>query len=100
VANPYELTKGEQIVDVRPWGVRTAESLADPINFAMAAFALVMVTLFFPALAPLWGILAAVVIISSGSVGQLLPFRYPPSAKDPGKRARMVTASCFGESHL
>jgi len=39
-------------------------------------------------LAPVWAILAAVIIVSSGSVGKLLPFRYPPSAKDPNKKGK------------
>jgi len=84
--NPYELTKGEQIVDVRPWGDRTAESLADPINFAMAAVALAVLAVMIPMLMPAWIILGLVMVISSGSVGNALPFRYPPSAKDPNNK--------------
>ena len=84
--NPYELTKGEQIVDVRPWGDRTAEALADPINFAMAAFGLAMVAIMLPAFMPIWFIIGLVMVVASGSVGNVLPFRYPPSAKDPGNK--------------
>lgn len=86
--NPYELTKSEQIVDVRPWGVRTAEALADPINFAMAAMALAAAALMFPLLMPIWIVIALVAVISSSSVGMVLPFRYPPSANDPTSKKK------------
>jgi len=93
--NPYELTKGEQVVDVRPWGDRAAESLADPINFAMAAFGLAVVAVMLPAFMPAWIILGLVIVISSGSVGRLLPFRYPPSAKDPSNKNKPGSGILF-----
>ncbi len=84
--NPYELTRGEQIVDVRPWGTRMAESLADPFNFGMAAMALVFLAFVLPMFMPAWIILGLIIVVSSASVGRVLPFRYPPSAKDPGNK--------------
>lgn len=84
--NPYELTRGEQIVDVRPWGTRMAEALADPFNFGMAALGLIFMSFVLPMFMPAWIILGLVIVLSSASVGQVLPFRYPPSAKDPSNK--------------
>lgn len=88
VKNPYELTRGEQIVDVRPWGTRMAEALADPFNFAMAAAGLIFMALVLPMFMPGWIILGLVIVLSSGAVGRVLPFRYPPSAKDPSNKGK------------
>lgn len=86
--NPYELTRGEQIVDVRPWGTRMAEALADPINFAMAAGGVIFAAILMPMFMPAWIILGLVIVLSSAAVGRVLPFRYPPSAKDPTNKGK------------
>lgn len=82
----YEISRGEQIVDVRPWTTRAAEGLSNPGNLLAACGALIALTLLAPILMPLTIILFVVVVVASKSVSNLLPLRYPPIVKDPDSK--------------
>lgn len=83
MASQYEISRGEQIVDVRPWTSRAAESLSNPINLVCVCAAIILLTLIIPVLLPLTITLFLVVVIASKNVSALLPLRYPPEAIDP-----------------
>ncbi|MBQ0916861.1 TraM recognition domain-containing protein [Hydrogenophaga aromaticivorans] len=81
--SPYEISRSEQIVDVRPWATRFAEMLVDPINLAMACGAMIMLTVLMPVLMFVTLPLVVVMLVASSTVGALLPLRYPPGTKTP-----------------
>jgi hypothetical protein len=83
MASQYEISLGEQIVDVRPWTTRAAESLSDPINLIAVCTVLIFATVILPMLMPLTIICFVVVVVASKNVSGLLPLRYPPEMTDP-----------------
>lgn len=83
MASPYEISRTSQIVDVRPWGDRAAEALADPFNMAFAAGMIIVFMFVMPVLIIIAIPALLIMFISARSVGNHLPLRYPPSAIDP-----------------
>lgn len=83
MASQYEISRGEQIVDVRPWTTRTAEALSNPVNLLSVCGVLIFLTILMPMLMPLTFTLFIVVVVASRNVSNLLPLRYPPLVTDP-----------------
>lgn len=83
MASQYEISRADQIVDVRPWGTRTAEALADPLMFFAASCILIVLTIALPLLMVFTIPIFLVIYFVSKNVSQLLPMRYPPGIPDP-----------------
>lgn len=83
MANQYEISRGEQIVDVRPWTTRAAEALSQPGNLAMALGACIALTLVLPMLMLATIPAGLTIIIASRTSAGWLPVRYPPGAINP-----------------
>lgn len=83
MANQYEINRTDQLVDVRPWGTRIAEKLADPEVLSLMTAATLLVTWTAPIAMLITVPFIVTVFVVSGSAGSLLPMRYPPSAVDP-----------------
>lgn len=83
MASHYEINRADQIVDVRPWGTRAAEVLADPPILAACIGGLMFFTLAFPVLLPITTIAMLTVLIASKGALKLLPLRYPPKSINP-----------------
>lgn len=83
MASPFEISRTSQIVDVRPWGDRAAEFLADPINMAFTAGMVIVFTIAMPILVFATVPALLIMFIAARNTGNKLPLRYPPSATNP-----------------
>lgn len=83
MASQYEISRAEQVVDVRPWGTRMAEMLSDPPMLLFVSVILLVATVAVPVLMLVSIPLLAVVFVASKTAGKLLPLRYPPAAINP-----------------
>lgn len=86
--NQYEISRGEQIVDVRPWSTRTAESLSQPVNLLMALGSCIAVTLVVPVLIFVTAPVGLAIILGSRQSSGWVPIRYPPSAINPENKKK------------
>ena len=86
MANQYEINRADQLVDVRPWGTRTAEKLADPEVLAFTICALLLLTWIAPMMMFITVPLVIVIFVAAANAGSFLPMRYPPSAVDPDSK--------------
>jgi TraM recognition site of TraD and TraG len=83
MASPYEISRATQIVDVRPWGTRMAEKLADPFLLSLLVGGCLAFTVLAPILMLVTVPLVITLMIASRSATAVLPIRYPPSAVNP-----------------
>lgn len=88
MASQYEISRAEQIVDVRPWGSRIAETLSDPLNLSMTILVLLLFTLFAPVLMFVTVPAILTAFIASRGVDTLLPLRYPPESINPDDKKK------------
>lgn len=83
MANQYEINRTDQLVDVRPWGTRMAEQLADPEVLFFVTLGSMGLTWLAPVVMFLTVPFMVAVFIAAAGSGSLLPMRYPPSSVDP-----------------
>lgn len=86
MASQYEISRADQIVDVRPWSTRMAEGLSDPVTLVVVTFLLLGVTLAAPSLMLITIPAILTVFIASKNVSTLLPLRYPPGTINPDSK--------------
>ena len=79
----YEITRGDQIVDVRPWTARASEWLSDPLNLSASVFIVIVVMVSVPMLIPLAVPTLITMFIAARDTSSLLPLRYPPKTTNP-----------------
>ncbi len=80
--NQYEINRADQIVDVRPWSTRAAETLSEPGPLVFAIGLCAAVTLIAPILLPISLIASLVIAAASQGAAGWLPMRYPPGSTD------------------
>jgi len=83
IESRHEINLKQRIVDVRPWGERTAEKLTETFNSGFCASALLIATYEYPVILPVtFGLILAghFTVMKTKS---LLPYRYPIGSVDP-----------------
>lgn len=83
IEDRHELKVAKRVVDVRPWGTKTAEWLTDPFNLLLASLPLLAVMVLFPVFALIPGVLIVVMVVVHRRTKPLMPLRYPAMNPEP-----------------
>lgn len=100
MANRYEISTASIVVDIRPWGTRMAEALAQPEMMAIWGGMALVVGFMVPILLVIMVPIFLIMYIASGKVAASLPVRYPPGSVNPENKKKGDGILYLGGVHV